>query len=252
VLHIQDVDYHSTCLSLVACLQDVMRFSDRFPNHLPIAILLELKDTTIDLAGIPTVVPDPWTAGAMDALDEEILSAVPRDKIITPDDVRGAHARLDTAVTTDGWPTLAASRGKVLFLMDNGGGYRTDYLSGHPALAGRVMFTNADPGQADAAFVKRNEPTGSSQAEIAALVAAGYVVRTRADTPTVQARSGDTTMRDAALASGAQWVSTDYPVLGPTYAARFGTSYVAEIPGPGWARCNPVAAPATCDDALLE
>jgi hypothetical protein len=67
-------------------------------------------------------------------------------------------------------------------------------------------------------------------------------VRTRADADTVQARTGDTTMRDAAITSGAQFVSTDYPVPDP----RFGTGYMVEIPGGMPARCNPISAPAEC------
>ena len=63
-------------------------------------------------------------------------------------------------------------------------------------------------------------------ADIPDLVAAGYVVRTRADADTVEARSGDTGPRDAAIASGAQWVSTDYPVENPD----FGTGYVVADP----------------------
>ena len=43
------------------------------------------------------------------------------------------------------------------------------------------------------------------------MVRAGFLVRTRADEPTGQARNNDTRMRDKALASGAQYVSTDYP-----------------------------------------
>ena len=83
------------------------------------------------------------------------------------------------------------------------------------------MFTNSTPGQPDAAFIKENDPTGANQARIADEVRRGYVVRTRADADTRQARTGDTTMRDAALASGAQWVSTDYPAPGmPRGSAR--------------------------------
>ena len=69
----------------------------------------------------------------------------------------------------------------------------------------------------------------------------GYLVRTRADADTVEARTGDTTRRDAALASGAQWVSTDYPA--PGTADRFGTDYVVSLPGDAIVRCNPVSAP---------
>ena len=48
-------------------------------------------------------------------------------------------------------------------------------------------------------------------AEIDALVKQGYLVRTRSDENTEQARTDDTTRRDLALSSGAQMISTDYP-----------------------------------------
>ena len=78
----------------------------------------------------------------------------------------------------------------------------------------------------------------------------GYVVRTRADSPVSSAQSGDTAQREAALASGAQWVSTDYPV--PGRAERLGTDYVARLPGGAPARCNPVNTGPHCRDAALE
>ena len=46
-------------------------------------------------------------------------------------------------------------------------------------------------------------------------------------------------MRDAAIASGAQFVSTDYPVPDPD----FGTGYMVAIPDGMPARCNPISAP---------
>jgi hypothetical protein len=251
VLHIQDIDYHSTCLSLVACLQQVKAWSDAHRGHVPIAVLIELKDEPLPpVAGLPFVTPVPWTAERMDALDAEIRSVFRGNRMITPDDVRGRSETLEKAILTKGWPTLARSRGQVMFLMDNGGDFRTRYLEGHPSLKGRVMFTNSTPGEPDAAFVKENDPTGAAQARIADEVRRGYIVRTRADTDTTQARTGDTTMRDAALASGAQWVSTDYPE--PGMSARFGTSYVVELPGGVVARCNPVNAPRWCRDRQLD
>ena len=248
VLHVQDVDYHSSCLTLVQCLQQVKGWSDANPSHVPIAILLELKDDLVPFDGFPFVVPDPWTAPGMDTLDAEISSVFGPDQVITPDDIRGSHATLEEAVLTDGWPTLGESRGKVMFLMDNGGGYRTDYLAGHPSLQGRMLFTNSSPGNPDAAFVKENDPTRG--ARIRSLVEAGYVVRTRADGDTREARTNDTTLRDAALRSGAQWVSTDYPV--PGLAVGFTSPYFAEIPGGTVARCNPVNGPPSCVSAELD
>jgi hypothetical protein len=251
VLHVQEIDFESRCWTLVECLVDVREWSDANPSHVPIAILIELKDDPIpDPLNLGFVTPHPIGPAELDALDAEIRSVFGEDRMITPDDVRGSHATLEQAVLAGNWPTLGEARGQVMFLMDNGGGFRTDYLAGHPSLAGRVLFTNSSPGLPDAAFVKRNDPTGANLAQIQALVRAGYVVRTRADADTVQARTGDTSQRDAALASGAQWVSTDYPV--PGRADRFGTGYVAQIPGPGPVRCNPVNAGVHCRSAALE
>ena len=56
------------------------------------------------------------------------------------------------------------------------------------------------------------------------------------------------TALSAALASGAQWVSTDYPVPDPD----FGTGYFVQIPDGSPARCNPVNAPPGCRSAALE
>ncbi|HZB30719.1 MAG TPA: phosphatidylinositol-specific phospholipase C1-like protein [Streptosporangiaceae bacterium] len=244
VLHISDIDYRSNCVSFVACLKTVRTWSHRHPRHVPVAILVEFKDTLdVPIPGVPLVPPLPWTRDRMLDLEKEIRSVFPRRELITPDHVRRPGQTLERSVLRHGWPTLAASRGKVMFLMDNDGAYRDRYIEGNPSLQGRVLFTNSTPGRPDAAFVKRNDPVASA-VDIRALVEQGYVVRTRADADTVQARSGDTTARDAALAGGAQWVSTDYPV--PGIASRFGTDYFAALPGLAAARCNPVTAPPRC------
>ncbi len=244
VLHIQDLDFNSTCLTFVECLEEVEAWSAANRGHLPVAILVELKDAPIQA---PFVEPVAIGAPELDALDAEIRSVFSDEQLITPDDVRGSQPTLEAAVRAGGWPTLREAAGKVLFLMDNGGRYRDAYRATAPSLEGRVLFTNATPGDPDAAFVKVNESIGNVTA-IQQLVEQGYVVRTRADEPTVEARSGDTTRRDAALASGAQWVSTDYPVPG---SSPF-SSYFAAIPGGAPARCNPVNTGPRCQDELLE
>ncbi len=93
--------------------------------------------------------------------------------------------------------------------------------------------------------MKRNDPL-ANPGDIETLVKQGYMVRTRADADTVQARSGDTTQRDAALSSGAQFISTDYPVPNPDFS-----DYQVRLPGDGIARCNPVS-PGNCDPEFLE
>ncbi len=246
VLHIQDIDFETTCVTFVDCLREIKTWSDAHPGHLPIMILVEAKDEVLPPI-IPFAIPVPIGTAEFDALDAEIRSVFPAEQLITPDDVRRGRPSLDDAVRTLGWPTLAAARGKVLFCLDNGGLKRDAYLAGRPVLEGRVLFTNAAPGDPDAAFVKENDPL-ADPARIPALVEAGYIVRTRADADTEQARSGDVTQREAALASGAQYVSTDYPVPDP----RFGTGYAVAIPEGSPGRCNPVNAPAGCRSSALE
>jgi Phosphoinositide phospholipase C, Ca2+-dependent len=250
VLHAQDVDFNSNCLTFVACLTTVRTWSRANKQHLPIAILVEAKDDpTIDPLHMGFVVPPPLTSADFDALDAEIRSVFPANEMITPDDVRGSHATLEEAVRSGtGWPTLAASRGKVLFLLDQGD-QRNLYIAGHPSLKGRVIFTNATPGEPDAAFVEMNDPTGKNLAKIQALVREGYIVRTRSDGDTVEARADDTRTRDAAIASGAQYVSTDYPAPD---AAPFPGAFVVTLPDNKPWRCDPVNTGPTCVSATLD
>lgn len=245
VLHVQDLDFESTCWAFVSCLQTVKQWSDANPGHVPVTILVEAKDEGIPIRN--SAVPVPIGTAELDALDAEIRSVFPPRQLLTPDDVRGGRASLEEAIRTVGWPTLGSVRGRVLFALDNGGGIREAYVAGHPALAGRVLFTDSPPGTPEAGFRKLNDSIGDFDA-IRAAVAAGYIVRTRADADTSEARSGDTTRRDAALVSGAHFVSTDYPVPVP----QLGTDYVARIPGGTPARCNPISAPANCTAADIE
>jgi hypothetical protein len=108
------------------------------------------------------------------------------------------------------------------------------------------MFTSSEPGRPDAAFLKRNDPLAAGDA-IRREVAAGYLVRTRADADTVQARTGDTTMAEAALASGAHFVSTDHPRPDPRFSP-----YAVAVPDGSPARCNPVTAPDGCRPTDVE
>ena len=250
VLHEQDVDYHSVCPTLIGCLRQVKRWSDADPGHVPLAINIQFKDGPLIFAVPDQAVPERWMTAAMDGLDGDIRSVFDPGDLITPDDVRGDHTTLEQAVLDHAWPTLAESRGKVMFLMINAEPYRSLYLAGHAGLKGRVLFSNASPGQPDASYIGVDDPVADA-ARIADLVAKGYLVRTRADTPAKQGETGDTTMRDAALASGAQWISTDYP--GPRGAEpQTGTDYTVELPGFRAARCNPVTAPKGCQDRTIE
>ena len=248
VLHVPDIDFETNCGSLSACLQEIQAWSSAHPGHLPIMVLLELKDARYSgPLGLQTTAPHAWDGAQLDALDAELRAVFPPEQLIVPDDVRGEAESLEQAVLAGGWPRLAAARGRVLFCMDNSGPLRALYRADRPALQGRVLCTNSTPGSPDAAFVKLNDPL-SEGARIAELVARGYLVRTRADVGGVEARANDVERREIALASGAQFISSDYPRVDPAT----GTDYVVRLPGGGVGRVNPVSAPDACQAALHE
>jgi len=238
VIHIQDIDFISTCPTLVACMSALKTFSDAHPGHLPVIINLELKDENLP-SPVDATKMIPFDATQLDAVDAEIRSVL-GDRLITPDDVRGSAADLRTAITTTGWPTVAESRGKFLFFIDNAD-KRSAYLDGHPSLAGRAMFTSSGEGQPDGAVLKENDPADGSR--IRQLVQQGYIVRTRADD---NVTAPNAAQRDIALASGAQVIHSDF-IPGESdrlsgYVVSFGTRVSA--------RCNPVNTTAlTCTAA---
>jgi hypothetical protein len=79
--------------------------------------------------------------------------------------------------------------------------------------------------------MKENDAIGDFD-RIKSLVKDGFLVRTRADSDTVEARTNETCRRDHALASGAQFISTDYPEPNPAfspYAVGFGNGIVVRV-----------------------
>lgn len=232
VMHAQDIDYRSSCPQFTTCLKEVAAWSKAHPDHLPLLILLNLKEGGLKLPGAVQALP--FDARAMDAVDAEIRSVFAPGQLITPDVVQGRHGTLREAVLAGGWPTLGAARGKVMFALDAPEDQVALYRGGRKSLEGRAMFVNAGEDSPSAGYITLNEPKEQA-ARIQAAVKSGLIVRTRADADTTEARTGDHSRQAAAFASGAQFVSTDYmrpdPRLGP---------YEAHLPGGGVARRNPV------------
>jgi len=244
VLHVQDIDYRSVCATLIACLRELKTWSAAHPDHIPILVTMNAKDDEIPFPG--SVTPLKFNTAAFDALDAEILSVFARDQIVTPDSVQGHFPTLREAVLEHGWPTLGATRGKFLFALDEEGDKIKAYQGGRKSLEGRVMFVNAPEDSPAAAYLTLNEAL-TDTAHITHDVKLGYLVRTRADADTVEARANDTARRDKALASGAQYVSTDYMQPDP----RFGP-YQARMPKGFVAACNPQRRPERCAGLPVE
>jgi hypothetical protein len=241
VLHIPGIDNSSSCVLLVECLRIIRAWSDAHPRHVPILLMFNAKDEqNAARGGIDALRYD---QAAYDALDAEIRSVLEPNKLITPDDVQGKYPTLRDAVLANNWPTLEASRGKFLFALDEPPAKVAVYRGVRKSLEGRVFFINTDEDSPAAAYLTLNDPIRDG-ARIRRDVTAGFLVRTRADANTREARANDTRPRDAALAGGAQYVSTDYLWPDP----RFAGGYRVAKPGGMVARCNPVRRPAGCGD----
>jgi membrane-associated phospholipid phosphatase len=243
-LHMPDVDFRSTCLTFVACLTQIRDWSRAHPDHAPILIMLNAKTGGAAMPGGTT--PLDFDAAAWDALDAEVRSVFDADRLITPDQVQGRHATLREGVLAGGWPKLGAARGKVFFALDEGPEKVAAYRGARRSLEGRVFFVNTDEASPAAAYLTLNDPVGE-QARIQAAVRAGFIVRTRADADTMQARAGDVSQRSAAFASGAQYVSTDYIWADPRFPA-----YEVRLTGAAAALCNPLRTEDRCDGLAVE
>ena len=220
VFHLRG-DEGTTCPTFVECLREVRAWSESRRGHVPLFVLVEPKH---ELGAV--------VDGRV--VDAEIRSVFRPDQLLTPDDVQGGWPSLRLAIQQGGWPRLGSVRNKIVFVYNDKVPTRMEYTSDETSLQGRAMFVYASP-PSPLAAVDSVPDARVEGARIAGLIGAGLIVRTRADDSGVEARANDSSRAAAALASGAQLVSTDYPVPAPS-------GYVVPAPG-NPARCNPVTAP---------
>ena len=246
LIHITDFDFNSTNATFKGAIREIKKWSDAHPDHLPVFINVETKtDATGDI--IPQLhklaKSAPFDSAAADALDREVRDIFGSDLngVITPDQVRGTYPTLEQAVLAGHWPTLREARGRVVFIIDAGGDVRNIYKKGHPSYSGRAMFVYSDPGTPEAAFVILNDPP-SDYARIQQCVKQGYIVRTRCDGETTQARTGDYSQMYRAMASWAQIISTDYYKPDDRAGTKGWSTYQVKFPNGELARIDSISA----------
>ena len=204
--HVPLVDPRTWEPDFALALEELALWSDRNPGHLPIVLLFELKNDYSFLD--PSL--GPWDAAAFDRLDAAIRKGL-GTRLFAPDDRKDGS-----------WPSVGGMRGRFIVILHENETYRAIYEAGHPNLAGRAMFDCLPGGAPGAYFAILNDPFAEA-AQIAAAEARGTVVRTMAGA------GGDLRpgMLQAAIASGAQIISTDFPI---GYAPGPG-GFVASLPG---------------------
>ncbi len=231
LFHVQDIDFQSHYLLFSDALIALKNWSNLHPDHHPIFILINAKD-----AAVPgTTSPLPFSAAALDSIDLEVRTHLGMDKLITPDLIRGNYGSLEAAVLAGNWPNLNEVKGKFLFVLDESEEKIRRYLTQKPELKNAVLFVNLKEGNPEAGFRIINDPI-SNEAYIQDLVKKGYFIRTRADSDTKEARSGDYTKFEKAKSSGAHVISTDYYVP----SRFFESTYQVSFEDKRFERANPI------------
>jgi hypothetical protein len=233
VFHVQEIDFRSNCLTFIKCLQELKVWSDDHPNHEPIYITMNAKDDTLKIPNFTK--PEKFTAEVYDQLDNVILTNLGKQKLIRPDDIRGDFPTLEASILNKGWPKMSKLKAKFLFVLDENKSKTNDYVKNHFALKGRVLFTNSTVGTPEAAFLIMNDAIKDLET-IRQNVKKGYIVRTRADSDTREARTNDYRSFEAAKASGAQIISTDYYLK----STLFSSDYLVNFEGKTYFRKNPL------------
>ncbi|MDW9383011.1 phosphatidylinositol-specific phospholipase C domain-containing protein [Chryseobacterium sp. JV558] len=228
VLHMADIDFRTHYPTLKDALTALKTWSDQHPGHTPVFMMIEAKDSGFPILENSTKVL-PFDKKAYDDLDGEIVKYLGKDKIITPKEVQGKYSTLKEAVTHNNWPKLNDSKGKFIFMLLPGSAgtlssKNNPYLI-DGSLKERIMFLNSEPDDSFAGFILRDNAI-VRQKEIQDLVKQGFMVRTRSDIETYEAKTNDFTRSKVAFSSGAQVISTDFFRSGNTY----GTPYFVQPP----------------------
>ncbi|MBU0474623.1 MAG: phosphatidylinositol-specific phospholipase C1-like protein [Bacteroidetes bacterium] len=207
IFHIQDIDFRSHNLLFKNCLEELKKWSEHNSGHLPVIITVNAKDHIINEPNIRVSLP--FTKNALDSIDIEIKSVFAESKLITPKLIQGKFSTLEEAVLKNGWPIIDTIRGRFLFVLDETGAKLKNYLNPDSNLIDKVMFINSEEGNPTAAFRIINDPE-KNEDYIKSLVKKGYMVRTRADADTREAREDNYSRFEKAISSGAQVITTDY------------------------------------------
>lgn len=203
-MHSPTLDMTTSCYDFSLLLKEISMWSDNNPNHLPITIIIEPKSLFIPLEDMKFFNLD--YAMAFD----EALRAGLGDKLFTPADMLRDYESFGAMRAADDWCEVKDMLGKVLILLHDCN-VTEKYIKTDPTLKSQAMFPmlrEEDTDRDCASFLLINDPDEAFELSEEIIKNGKFVVRTRAD----QFTSVSQENREFALASGAQIVSTDYPV----------------------------------------
>jgi hypothetical protein len=197
--HVPLVDNSSVAPDFSKALEEMRLYSVHNPNHLPIIILMEIKDDWMILDHALQV---------MDTTDLENLDELIRLKLgntlFTPSQMMQEGMGLKASIDAQGWPTVESLLGKIIIVL-HPGSFTDRYASLDPTNRSQTMFIGLNHTSLEreyASFVVHNEPEVDV---IQAMVQDRLIVRTRLDDRLVF----DEDRYQRGISSGAQILTTD-------------------------------------------
>ncbi|MFI3228982.1 MAG: Ca2+-dependent phosphoinositide-specific phospholipase C [Bacillota bacterium] len=209
--HIPVFDNLTSCYNFELAMQEIAEWSSRNSKHVPITIMFEIKDLVPILsAGKETIDDEGW-----DILETILINVFGEENIITPADMMGDCSTLQEVALTDSSPALSDCLGKVMFLLHPSDTDTANYIARDTTMQSQVMipliYMNND-GSVDAQyedyslFRMYNNINAEMVGVFLDLTSQGYYIRTRMDAD----MEIDATRAEQALASCAQYLSTDF------------------------------------------
>lgn len=203
-MHSPYIDMTTSCYDFSLAMKEIAMWSDNNPDHLPITILVEPKSLFIPLEDMKFFNID--YAKEFDKMLRESLG----DKLFTPADMLRDYSSFGEMRAADDWCKVEDMLGKVIVLLHEGN-VTEKYIDIDPSIKTQAMFPMLREEDIDrdcASFILCNEPDELIEISNEVIGEKKIMVRTRADKFTSVSEEN----REQAFASGAQIISTDYPV----------------------------------------
>ena len=200
-------------------------WSDYNPSHLPITIIIEPKTSFIPLENMEYMNLD--YALKLDEMLRDVLG----DNLFEPADMLRDYASFAEMRYADDWCKVEDMLGKVVVLLHDTG-ITEDYIKLDESIKSQAMFPMLRYDDSDlpyASFLLMNNPWDAFENRDEIIDTKKLIVRTMADSYT------DVSQKDLddSIQSGAQIISTDYPVrtdsIADSYVVSFGNNKTIRV-----------------------
>ena len=203
-MHSPNFDMTTSCYDFSLGLKEIAMWSDNNPNHLPVTIIVEPKQTFLPMKDMKALNVD--YAKELDKMLRETLG----EKLFTPADMLRDFGSFGEMRAADDWCEVKDMLGKVLILLHEGN-VTENYINIDPSIKSQAMFPMLRPKDAErdcTSFILCNKPEELLEINDYIIKEKKIIVRTRTDkfTEVTQSRL------ENAMKSDAHIVSTDFPI----------------------------------------